>query len=199
MLDTRARHYVQPVINVSADTFLKWGLTANHVTVISFLIGVTSGLFIYFEQTVLALLVLWFSGFLDVVDGTMARKTKPSSFGTVLDVSFDRLVEISVILGLAFKYPDAMWVLLLLSVSIIYCMTIFLTVGAVSEKQGVKSFYYQSGLAERTEGFILFSLMIIFTNHLILIGLIFLAVEIITSIQRLIEAKVILGKYADQE
>lgn len=198
MLDTRGRRYVQPVIDVSADTFLKWGLTANHVTVISFLIGVTSGLFVYFEQTVLALFVLWFSGFLDVVDGTMARKTKPSSFGTVLDVSFDRLVEISVILGLAFAYPDAMWVMLLLSVSIIYCMTIFLTVGAVSEKQGVKSFYYQSGLAERTEGFILFSLMIIFTNHLILIGLIFLAVEIITSLQRLIEAKVILGKHADQ-
>ncbi|ADI00755.1 CDP-alcohol phosphatidyltransferase family protein [Salisediminibacterium selenitireducens] len=198
MLDTRGRRYVQPIVNVSADTFLKWGLTANNVTVISFLIGVTSGLFVYFEQTLIALLVLWFSGFLDVVDGTMARKTKPSSFGTVLDVSFDRLVEISVILGLAFRYPDAMWVLLLLSVSIIYCMTIFLTVGAVSEKQGVKSFYYQSGLAERTEGFILFSLMIIFTDHLILIGLIFLAVEIITSLQRLFEAKVILGKHADQ-
>ena len=198
MLDTRGRRYVQPIVNASADTFLKWGLTANNVTVISFLIGVTSGLFVYFEQTLLALLVLWFSGFLDVVDGTMARKTKPSSFGTVLDVSFDRLVEISVILGLAFRYPDAMWVLLLLSVSIIYCMTIFLTVGAVSEKQGVKSFYYQSGLAERTEGFILFSLMIIFTDHLILIGLIFLAVEIITSMQRLFEAKVILGKHADQ-
>lgn len=198
MLDTRGRRYVQPIVNYSADRFLSWGLTANNVTVISFLIGVTSGLFVYFEQTVIALLVLWFSGFLDVVDGTMARKTKPSSFGTVLDVSFDRLVEISVILGLAFRYPDAMWVLLLLSVSIIYCMTIFLTVGAVSEKQGVKSFYYQSGLAERTEGFILFSLMIIFTDHLILIGLIFLAVEIITSLQRLIEAKVILGKHADQ-
>ena len=198
MLDTRGRRYVQPIVNYSADTFLKWGLTANNVTVISFLIGVTSGLFVYFEQTLLALLVLWFSGYLDVVDGTMARKTKPSSFGTVLDVSFDRLVEISVILGLAFRYPDAMWVLLLLSVSIIYCMTIFLTVGAVSEKQGVKSFYYQSGLAERTEGFILFSLMIIFTDHLILIGLIFLAVEIITSMQRLFEAKVILGKHADQ-
>ncbi|SES07767.1 CDP-alcohol phosphatidyltransferase family protein [Salisediminibacterium halotolerans] len=192
MLDSNARQYIQPVVDTSADLFLKRGFTANQVTVISFIIGVSSGIFVYFEMTVTALIVLWLSGFLDVIDGTMARKTKPSSFGTVLDVSFDRLVEISVILGLAFRYPDAMWVMLLLSVSIIYCMTIFLSVGAVAEQKGIKTFYYQSGLAERTEGFILFSLMIIFTDYLIWIGLIFLAVEIITSLQRLLEAKKIL-------
>ncbi|GEL08014.1 CDP-alcohol phosphatidyltransferase family protein [Salisediminibacterium halotolerans] len=192
MLDSNARQYIQPVVDTSADLFLKRGFTANQVTVISFIIGVSSGMFVYFEMTVTALIVLWLSGFLDVIDGTMARKTKPSSFGTVLDVSFDRLVEISVILGLAFRYPDAMWVMLLLSVSIIYCMTIFLSVGAVAEQKGIKTFYYQSGLAERTEGFILFSLMIIFTDYLIWIGLIFLVVEIITSLQRLLEAKKIL-------
>jgi archaetidylinositol phosphate synthase len=132
------------------------------------------------------------SGFLDAVDGTMARLTKPSSWGTVLDVTLDRLVEISVILGLAFAFPDAMWALLLLSVSIIFSMTVFLTVGAVSENKGMKSFHYQAGLAERTEGFILFTLMILLANHLLLITLIFLAVEIFTGMQRLLEARRIL-------
>ncbi|WP_280771137.1 CDP-alcohol phosphatidyltransferase family protein [Salipaludibacillus daqingensis] len=192
MLDTKARHIVEPFIKQSANLFLKMGLTANQVTMIAFIIGVSSGLFIYFDQPIIALAVLWFSGFLDVVDGTMARQTKTSSFGTVLDVSFDRLVEISVILGLAFRYPDSMWVLLLLSVSIIYAMTVFLTVGAVSEKKGIKTFYYQPGLAERTEGFILFSLMIIFPQYLVAIALVFLAVEIFTSLQRLAQASKIL-------
>ncbi|SES40266.1 CDP-alcohol phosphatidyltransferase family protein [Salipaludibacillus aurantiacus] len=192
MLDTKARHLVEPAISQSANLFLKIGLTANHVTVIAFIIGVSSGVFIYLDQSILALAVLWFSGFLDVVDGTMARKTKTSPFGTVLDVTFDRLVEISVILGLAFRFPEAMWVLLLLSVSIIFCMTVFLTVGAVAEKSGIKTFYYQPGLAERTEGFILFSLMIVFPDYLIAIGLIFLGVEIFTAVQRLTEAGKIL-------
>jgi len=192
LLDTKARHIVEPAIDQAANLFLKLGLTANVITWMAFIIGVSSGIFVYVDQPLLALLVLWVSGFLDAVDGTMARRTKTSAFGTVLDVSFDRLVEISVILGLAFRYPDSMWILLILSVSIIYAMTIFLTVGAVTEKNGIKSFYYQPGLAERTEGFILFSLMIILPDFLLIIGAVFIAVEIFTSLQRLKEARDIL-------
>lgn len=72
-------------------------------------------------------------------------------------------------------------------------MTVFLTVGAVSEKKGIKSFYYQSGLAERTEGFILFTFMMLLTDYLLWITLIFLAVEMFTALQRLREAKKLLG------
>lgn len=193
MLDTHARKYVQPLMDRTADSLLRVGLTANQVTILSFIIGVSSGLLVYFNQFILAVIVLWVSGYLDAVDGTMARKTKPSAFGTVLDVSFDRVVEISVILGLAFRFPEAMWALLLLSTSIIFAMTIFLTVGAVSEKKGVKSFYYQAGAAERTEGFILFTAMILFHNILVMLTLVFLAIELFTAFQRLSEAKKILG------
>ena len=52
-------------------------------------------------------------------------------------------------------------------------MTIFLTVGALSEKKGVKSFYYQAGVAERSEGFIFFSLMILIPSYLGIITNIF--------------------------
>ncbi|WP_226657247.1 CDP-alcohol phosphatidyltransferase family protein [Pseudalkalibacillus hwajinpoensis] len=193
MLDTHARKYVQPLMDRTADSLLRIGLTANQVTILSFIIGVSSGLLVYFNQFILAVIVLWVSGYLDAVDGTMARKTKPSAFGTVLDVSFDRVVEISVILGLAFRFPEAMWALLLLSTSIIFAMTIFLTVGAVSEKKGVKSFYYQAGAAERTEGFILFTAMILLHNILVILTLVFLAIELFTAFQRLSEAKKILG------
>lgn len=192
MLDTHARKYVDPFIDRTATSLLKVGLTATQVTHIAFVIGVTSGIFIYLDQPILALVVLWLSGFLDAVDGSMARKTKSSAWGTLLDISYDRVVEISVILGLAFLYPDSMWALLLLACSIIWAMTIFLTVGALTEKKGMKSFYYQAGLAERTEGFILFSLMILFPSYLTLLTLVFLAVELFTAFQRLSEARKIL-------
>lgn len=192
MLDTHARKHVQPIVEKTADVFLKLGFTANGVTKIAFVIGMSSGFFIYLDQPFWAIFVLWLSGYLDVVDGTMARKTKPSSWGTLLDISFDRLVEISVILGLAFRFPDSMWALLLLSVSIIVAMTVFLTVGALSDKEGMKSFYYQAGLAERTEGFILFTLMIVFSAYLTAITLVFCAVQLITISQRMAEARRIL-------
>lgn len=192
MLDTHARKYVQPTILSTAKLLLKVGLSANQVTWIAFIIGASSGVWIYLDRPILAVCVLWFSGFLDAVDGTMARLTKPSPWGTVLDITFDRIVEISVIIGLAIAFPDSQLPLLLLSVSIIVSMTIFLTVGAVSEKQGMKSFYYQAGLAERTEGFILFSLMILFSNYLTLITLLFFVIELYTALQRLLEAKKIL-------
>lgn len=194
MLDTHGRKFVQPIIEKTAKGLLRIGLSANQVTYIAFVIGLSTGPLIYFEYPFWAVFALWLSGFLDAVDGSMARLTKTSPWGTVLDVSFDRLVEISAILGLAFRFPDVMWALLLLSVSIIYSMTIFLTVGAVSEKQGMKSFYYQAGVAERTEGFILFSLMMIFTDYLLVLTLLFFAVELFTGLQRLFEAKRILNK-----
>ncbi|RAZ76755.1 CDP-alcohol phosphatidyltransferase family protein [Planococcus halotolerans] len=192
MLDTHARKHVQPVIEKTADFLLRLGLTADAVTKIAFVTGLSSGVFIYLDHPFWAIFALWFSGYLDVVDGTMARKTKPSSWGTLLDISFDRMVEISVILGLAFRFPESMWALLLLSVSIIIAMTVFLTVGALSDKQGMKSFYYQAGLAERTEGFILFTLMIAFSTYLTAITLIFLAMQVITIYQRMAEARKIL-------
>ncbi|OEH92222.1 CDP-alcohol phosphatidyltransferase family protein [Bacillus solimangrovi] len=193
MLDTHARKYVDPFINKTAHLLLKAKLSANQVTFIAFLVGFSSGLWIYLDMKVVALISLWLSGFLDSVDGAMARKTQTSPWGTLMDITFDRLVEISVILGLAFRFPSSMWALLLLSVSIIFAMTVFLTVGALSERKGIKSFYYQAGLAERTEGFLLFSAMIIFSNALTAITLLFLAVELFTTFQRLFEAKKLLS------
>jgi archaetidylinositol phosphate synthase len=192
MLDTHARKFVQPVISITAKNLLKLGLTPNDVTLTAFIVGVSSGVFYYLGFPIVAVIVLWFSGFLDAVDGTMARLSKTSPFGTVMDITFDRLVEISVILGLAFVHPEIQWALLLLSVSIIFSITIFLTVGAVSEKHGMKTFYYQAGLAERTEGFILFSLMLLLPNYLLAITLLFFVVEAFTGLQRFWEAKRIL-------
>ena len=71
-------------------------------------------------------------------------------------------------------------------------MAIFLTVGACTEKKGMKSFYYQAGVAERSEGFILFSLMILLPEYLGIITNIFSILVLFTAGQRFFEAKKIL-------
>ncbi|WP_330112356.1 CDP-alcohol phosphatidyltransferase family protein (plasmid) [Cetobacterium somerae] len=193
MLDTHCRKYIQPLIGVGADIAMKLGLTANGVTIIAMLLGLLSGVLVALGFNIAAVLVLWFSGYLDAVDGTIARKTKSSSpFGTVMDITFDRMVEGAVILGVAYKYTEFSFISLVLAVSIIISMTIFLTTGPLAENKGEKTFYYQAGLAERTEGFLMLSLMMLLKENAGVVINIFTGMVLFTAFQRFREAKKIL-------
>lgn len=193
MLDTHGRKYVDPIINSGASFLLKLKLTANNVTIIAFLIGILTSVFIYFDMNIIAVLILWISGYLDAVDGAIARKTNTTSlFGTLMDITFDRIVETCMILVLALKYVDARMSFIILLICIIISMTIFLTVGALVEKKGIKSFYYQAGVAERSEGFIMFSLIILLPKYILFFTNIFSFIIFITIIQRIVEAKKLL-------
>lgn len=193
MLDTHGRKYVDPIINCGANFFIKLNLTANNVTVIALLLGILTSVFIYRDMNILAVITLWISGYLDAVDGSIARKTKTTSlFGTLMDITFDRIVETSIILSLAMRYSNARINFIVLLICIIISMTIFLTVGALVEKKGMKSFYYQAGVAERSEGFLMFSLMMLVPNYIVIFTNLFSAIIFITIIQRIIEAKKIL-------
>lgn len=190
MLDSKARKTVQPIFEWTANYFIKRNISANQVTLIAFVLGLVPALLIYFGvSSVIAVVVLWISGFLDAVDGTVARKTKTSSpFGTIMDITFDRIVEISLLLALALTFSENVFVFVLLACSIIVSMTIFLTVGATSDKISEKTFYYQAGLAERTEGFIMFSLMALLPQYIDTLALVFTGLILFTAFQRFYEA-----------
>ncbi|MGX4601113.1 CDP-alcohol phosphatidyltransferase family protein [Faecalimicrobium sp. JNUCC 81] len=193
MLDTHARKYVNPIIESGANFFIKLNLTPNNVTVLALILGVLTSVFLYFDMEIIGVILLWVSGYLDAVDGAMARKTnKTSSFGTLMDITFDRIVEVSIILVIGFRHIDIRMNLIILAISIILSMTIFLTVGALTQQKGMKSFYYQAGVAERSEGFIMFSLMILLPSYLPIITNIFSIMILITAFQRVLEAKKIL-------
>lgn len=193
MLDTHARKYVNPFIEYGANFFIKVKISANNITILALILGILSSVLLYFDKNIFAVIILWISGYLDAVDGLVARKTNSSSsFGTVLDITFDRIVEIGIILVIGMKFADVRFNLIILLASILISMVIFLTVGAVSEKSGIKSFYYQAGVAERSEGFIMFSLMMLSKNNLNVIINLFSFIILITAIQRISEARKIL-------
>ena len=189
MLDTYGRKYVDPMINKIADGFIDKEISANKVTVLAFIVGVSSGAWILMGEPIIATLLLWISGLFDAVDGAIARKTDTSSqWGALMDITFDRIVELSVILSLSVIYPQARLVMIMLTGSIIISMTVFLTVGALSKNTKNKAFYYQAGLAERTEGFIMSSFMILFSKYIIAITIIYFSLILFTVVQRLKEA-----------
>lgn len=193
MLDTHARKYVNPIIDKGADFFIKHKFSANNVTILALILGLLTSVFIYFDMRIIAAIVLWISGYLDAVDGAVARKCNvSSSFGTLLDILSDRIVEVCMIIILGLKYEYIRFYLIILLTCILISMTVFLTVGALTEKKGMKSFYYQAGLAERSEGFILFTLMFLFPKYLKVSTSVFSILILITVCQRFFEAKKIL-------
>ena len=82
----------------------------------------------------------------------MARLSgKSSLFGAVLDVTGDRVVELSFVWALALRHPDCLLPLLGLVSCILLSMTVFLTTGMLAQNHSSKSFYYPAGLMERTK------------------------------------------------
>lgn len=189
MLDTHARKYVDPLINKSAIFLLKKGFSPNSITYIALLLGLCSSTLVLFNCYVSSAIILWVSGSLDAIDGAMARiSNTKSAWGTILDITFDRLVECFIIFSIAYKFQKLDMLLVVLIGCIVISMTVFLTVGALFENNGIKSFYYQAGLAERTEGFIFFTFIILFNEKSSVIIILFSVFIFITAVQRIIEA-----------
>ena len=188
MLDTKARKYIQPILDSFARVCLRIGVSANTLTVAGMLIGVLAALLVVNDHAVAGVIVLWFSGLIDAADGTLARLTRPSAIGAILDITFDRVVEVAMIVALACLYPDARLSLVILAGIIAIAMSLFLSIGAAVTNQSIKSFHYAPGLGERTEAFICLSLMALDHVRLGLWTWFFIGVIVFTMAQRLYHA-----------
>ena len=190
MLDTRARRLVDPFINAVAQALHTVGLSANAVTVLALLIGISAAGLVALGWIWTGITLLWLSGLLDAADGALARMTRASAFGAILDITGDRVVEIAVILALAWVNPDARLMLVALAGVIAIAMSLFLSIAAASRKASAKSFHYAPGLGERTEAFICLTLMVAGQAHLQAWAGLFIAVIIVTMGQRLRHAAI---------
>lgn len=184
MLDTNARKYIQPLLDAIANGCQRVGMSANTLTVLGMLVGVAAAGLVAAGYFISGFVVLWLSGLIDAADGTLARLTTPSPLGAILDITFDRFVEISMIAALAIRFNDARFELLVLAGIIAIAMSLFLSIAAAVANTSVKSFHYAPGLGERTEAFICFSFMILDHTRLILWTWVFIGVIVFTMLQR---------------
>ena len=186
MLDSNARKYVQPLLDAVARAAQRMGVSANAMTVGGMLVGVGAAVLVGCGHPLAGFLVLWLSGLIDAADGTLARITGTTSpIGAILDITFDRVVELSMVTALAWRFPDARFELVILAGIIAIAMSLFLSIGAAVANKSVKSFHYAPGLGERTEAFICLSLMILDSERLVLWTWVFIGVIVFTMAQRL--------------
>ena len=147
-------------------SFASTGLSANFWTgvglVVSVLAGVTyaSNQFADIDWTpwsfagVMGGVLLLFSGFCDVVDGSVARATKQATKkGAFVDSSFDKIAEITIFAGIAYgKLADPFYCLVSLGMSLLVSYT-----RARAESLGVK--LRGVGVAERAERMLIIALI----------------------------------------
>jgi CDP-diacylglycerol---glycerol-3-phosphate 3-phosphatidyltransferase len=81
------------------------GITADMLTVVSLFVVTTAGILFAFHQTIWGAWILLFGGFLDGVDGELARITGiKSPFGGFLDSICDHCGDFAIYIGLLFLY-----------------------------------------------------------------------------------------------
>ena len=160
-------------------------LHPNVVTLLSLLIGLLSAIAVTANSALIAVLLLLLSGYLDMLDGSIARMRENSTaFGTILDILSDRLVESFIVIALFIRDPQLALVCLFMMMSMLLCVSSFLLVGIFSQPTGQKSFYYSPGLMERAEAFCFFIAMIFLPNLNIALGILFVVLVLWTTLYR---------------
>ncbi len=189
MLDALYRADLQATMVDKVALFLaEIKVSANIITASAVFMGILSAYLIAAGWPWLALIILWVSGYLDVLDGTLARLGEASPVGAVFDILADRVVESAIIVGLFLVAPHARGGLCLLMLAcVLLCVTSFLVVGVFVENDSNKSFHYSPGLIERAEAFIFFSLMILLPRYFGILSLSFSLLVLVTTVIRVLE------------
>jgi archaetidylinositol phosphate synthase len=190
MIDSsKVRNFYQRLFVDKLAASLSSYLTPQTITLSALAVGILVLPLLALEMPYFALACLLLSGYLDSLDGTLARMKKATSpQGAVLDIVSDRIVEAAVIIGLFFVSPAtrALPAILMLT-SVLVCVTSFLVVGIFTENSSDKSFHYSPGLMERAEAFLLFAAMILFPSLFLPFAYLFTILVFYTACRRVFQ------------
>jgi phosphatidylglycerophosphate synthase len=103
--DFISNYFYQQIAYSITKKLVYSSITPNMITIVSLILGIFSGIVLYFNLKFLAILLLNISFILDCVDGQLARAKKlQSDFGMWLDNISDRIVENSIILSVLISH-----------------------------------------------------------------------------------------------
>jgi len=188
MLDTwfnRAGSVTDKFLNQTALLLIDFGVSAELLSYVGVALGTLAGAFFYYGFDVNGFGCLLISGFLDAIDGRVARLGEgPTPWGGVLDLTFDRVVEASVLLGIAVPRPALHLPALVLAATWYVNLCVFLAVGAATEKRGEKVIDYPPGILERGEALVFAFVVVAIPSIADLAAYVYAILEVITAAQR---------------
>jgi archaetidylinositol phosphate synthase len=171
--------------------FSKTGISPNGFTLLTIVSAVITFYFLVIEDFLTAALFILITGFLDFIDGSVARFLgKSTRFGAYLDTIVDRYVEAVIIFAFlfialpSFYLPATVWVFLYLFGSL---MTTYSK--AAAKEKGLIQNELNTGIIERGERFIILFIGVLLAAYektfLLYVIIILAAFTNITALQRI--------------
>jgi archaetidylinositol phosphate synthase len=188
MLDTfltRAGSASDDALAAIARGLHRSGVTPNGLTYTALASGLVAALLFYCDHGWWAYALVLLSGLLDAVDGRVARLGPgPTVWGGVIDLLCDRIVEAAILLGIAVPHPDWHLSALVVAATWYVNISVFLVVGAASDRVSAKVIDYPPGLLERSELLLFAFIVIAFPVAVPAVAYLYAVLELVTAAQR---------------
>jgi phosphatidylglycerophosphate synthase len=190
MIDEAFRQWMARRWSAPAGVLHRAGITANQVTVVAAVLGLTAAALVAVQLTWLGLAVWLVSRVLDGYDGMVARLSGTSTlFGGYLDITLDMLAYSAMAIAFAIAMPAdvVLWMLVLLGY--VMAITTTLALSSLAEKAdrqlgGNRSIQFTRSLAEggeTTAVYVVIALAPSVSRYVLVVWITLLA---ITAIQR---------------
>ncbi|MDA9170685.1 CDP-alcohol phosphatidyltransferase family protein [Alphaproteobacteria bacterium] len=192
MLDKKINNFLNPLLFHIAEIINKLKISANFVTLLSFLSGLVCFCYIIDSNFMLALIFFFFNRLFDGLDGAVARINGQSDLGAFYDIISDFFFYALFPIGFIFHNIENTYSICFLLLSFVTTQTTFLASAWILEKnksiillEHKKSFFYIGGLTEGFETIICFILMLIFNDIVNIIAYIFGTLCFLTTLFRI--------------
>lgn len=160
-------------------------INPNIVTLFAVFAAIAAGFSFYYQNLLFAVIFVALNGFLDILDGEIARKRGPTLLGDFLDHALDRVADVAILLGITLSgyIPEQLgFYLIIITLMVSYLGT---------EAQALSRKRLYGGLVGRAERIVLilfFSVTQLFYPDMIYNGvLVLIALSIITFVQRFVQ------------
>ena len=206
MFDGQLKRQIDPVLNRAAAALAARGIGANHVTVVSCIIGLGGAALIASGSLLVGLIVILLSRVGDGLDGAIARATKPTDFGGYLDIVLDFVFYGAVPLAFVLLDPGTNAIAGAVLIFSFYVNgASFLAYAIIAEKRKLtgaprqgKGFFFTAGLAEATETYVAFALFCLFPQAFPVLALAFAALCLVTATARILGARAVFAEVASK-
>ena len=186
MLDGNWRNVVDRGLSPIGKNLHRAGITADVVTITGILMAVGASISVAFGSLRLGFVLLVMTGISDALDGPVAKASGAASLrGAFFDSVSDRLTDALLLGGIAwFLVGDEPGYTVMLPVSVMFVSLLISYQRAKAESLGLEA---KGGLMERAERFVILALGLLFSEALIVILWVMLALSTFTALQRFIK------------
>ena len=192
MLDKKINNFLHPLLFRIAKLIDKLKISANFITLLSFVSGLTCFFNIIGSNFIFALIFFFFNRLFDGLDGAVARINGQSDLGAFYDIISDFFFYALFPIGFIFHNLENSYSICFLLLSFVSTQTTFLASAWIFEKnkskillENKKSFFYIGGLTEGFETIVCFILMLIFNDLVYIIAYIFGTLCFLTALFRI--------------